>query len=66
MIKYTHTGECLTADIMKGDYIMDQITAFLEGIDFEAIIATITDLLAQIDFQAILDEIMAMVSGLIG
>lgn len=45
---------------------MDQITAFLEGIDFEAIITTITDLLAQIDFQAILDEIMAMVSGLIG
>ncbi len=45
---------------------MDQITAFIESIDFEAIIATITDLLAQIDFQAILDEIMAMVSGLIG
>lgn len=45
---------------------MDQITAFLEGVDFEAIIATITDFLAQIDFQAILDEIMAMVSGLIG
>lgn len=45
---------------------MDQITAIIEGIDFEAIIATITDLLAQIDFQAILDEIMAMVSGLIG
>lgn len=44
---------------------MDQITAFLEGIDFEAIIATVTDFLAQIDFQAILDEIMAMISGLI-
>ncbi len=43
---------------------MDQITAFLEGIDFEALIATITDFLATIDFQAILDEIVAMVSGL--
>ena len=50
---------------MKGDYIMDQITAFLEGIDFDAIITAITDFLAQIDFQAILDEIMALVSGLI-
>lgn len=45
---------------------MEQITAFLEGIDFEALIATITDFLATIDFQAILDEIMAMISGLIG
>lgn len=43
---------------------MDQITAFLEGIDFEALIATITDFLATIDFQAILDEIVAMISGL--
>lgn len=43
---------------------MDQITAFLEGIDFEALIATITDFLATIDFQAIIDEIVAMVSGL--
>ena len=39
-------------------------TAILEGIDFEALIATITDFLATIDFQAILDEIVAMVSGL--
>lgn len=45
---------------------MDQITALLEGIDFDAIITAITDFLATIDFQAILDEIMAMVSGLIG
>lgn len=44
---------------------MEQITAFLEGIDFEALIATITDFLATIDFQAILDEIVAMVSGLL-
>lgn len=51
---------------MKGDNIMDQITALLEGIDFDAIITAITDFLATIDFQAILDEIMAMVSGLIG
>ncbi len=43
---------------------MEQITAFLEGIDFEALIATITDFLATIDFQAILDEIVAMISGL--
>lgn len=43
---------------------MDQITAFLEGIDFEALIATITDFLATIDFQAIIDEIVAMISGL--
>lgn len=43
---------------------MDQITTFLEGIDFEALIATITDFLATIDFQAILDEIVAMISGL--
>ncbi len=44
---------------------MEQITAFLEGIDFEALIATITDFLATIDFQAILDEIVAMISGLL-
>lgn len=44
---------------------MDQITAFLEGIDFDAIIATITDFLAQIDFQAIIDEIMTLISGFI-
>ena len=45
---------------------MEQITAFIESIDFDAIITAITDFLATIDFQAILDEIMAMVSGLIG
>lgn len=50
----------------KGENIMDQITAFIESIDFDAIITAITDFLATIDFQAILDEIMAMVSGLIG
>lgn len=44
---------------------MDQITALLEGIDFDAIITWVTDLLAQIDFQAILDEVIAMVSGFI-
>ena len=43
---------------------MDQITALLESFDFEALIATITDFLATIDFQAILDEIIAMISGL--
>ena len=43
---------------------MDQITAFIESIDFEALIATLTDFLATIDFQAILYEIVAMVSGL--
>ena len=53
-------------EFMKGDNIMDQFTALLEGIDFDAIITAITDFLATIDFQAILDEIMAMVSGLIG
>ncbi len=44
---------------------MDQITSFLEGIDFNAIITWITDLLAQVNFQEILDSIAEMVKGFI-
>lgn len=44
---------------------MDQITAILESIDFDAIITWLTDLLAQINFQAILEEIANMVAGFI-
>lgn len=45
---------------------MDQVLAFLEGIDVDAIIKTLTDLLAKVDLQGILDKIIAFVAGLVG
>ena len=41
------------------------LSAILGAIDINAIMDKLTDLLTKIDFQAILDEIMALVSGLI-
>lgn len=41
------------------------ISAILDKIDVDAILAKITDLLAQIDFQAILNKIIEFVTGLI-
>ncbi|MEE0981286.1 MAG: hypothetical protein U0K91_06350 [Acutalibacteraceae bacterium] len=44
---------------------MEQITDFLNNIDFEAIISWITDYLFTIDFQSIIDNIITFVAGLI-
>lgn len=44
---------------------MEEILAFINGIDFSAIVTQITDFLATINFQEILDQIIAFVSGLI-
>lgn len=48
---------------------MDQITAFFESIDWNAILDTVmtklTDLIVQIDFQQALDAIASLVAGFI-
>ena len=41
------------------------ISAILEKIDIQAILAKITDILSKIDFQAILQKIIDFVTGLI-
>ena len=50
-------------------FIMDQITAIFEGIDWEGILDTVmnklTDLIVQIDFQKVLDAIGNLVGSLI-
>ena len=46
-------------------YTMDAINAFLEIIDFGAIMTAITDFLAKINLQEILDKIIEFVSGLV-
>ncbi len=41
---------------------MDQITALLEGIDFDAIMSWLTDLITKIDFTVVLDKIGQIVA----
>jgi len=45
---------------------MDQVLAFLNDIDFDAVITTVTDYLAKIDLQEVLDKIIAFVAGIAG
>ncbi len=41
------------------------ISAILDKIDVDAILAKITEILAQIDFQAILQKIIDFIAGLV-
>ncbi len=45
---------------------MDQITAILEGIDFDAIMSWLTDLITQIDIGAILQKLGEIIVKFIG
>ena len=51
-------------------FIMDQITAIFEGIDWNGILDTImnklTDLIVQIDFQKVLDALGGLIGSLLG
>ena len=48
---------------------MDQITALIESIDWNAILDTImnklTDLIVQIDFSKVLDSLAGFIAGLL-
>lgn len=51
-------------------FIMDQITAIFEGIDWNGILDTVmnklTDLIVQIDFQKVLDALGGLIGSLLG